>query len=251
VVERPNGQQVRRYDLASGQWDVWHRADIINEPRWLSTDRLLVSSADIEGKHWVMIAGSPTAMAPPDTVLVGEDYTGLSPFSNSRAGDIIATIWDENRTVRIRFSEGAATVEPLVGDGVFGTLSKDDRWLAFQPPGPAVVLVSPYPSLDRREQIARDVSEPQWLSPTELVFWEQGGTFFRATIDPTTGRLVGSPVVWHQDSRFSDTPGHSFTLTADGDLVYVQEPQQRPAAYLRVIPNWVEHMKRAVDEANR
>ena len=41
-------------------------------------------------------------------------------------------------------------------------------------------------------------------------------------------------------SRFSDTPGHSFTLTADGDLVYVQEPEQRPAAYLRVIPNWVE-----------
>ncbi len=251
VVERPNGQELRRYDLSSGQWDVWHRAGHINEPRWLSSDRLLASSADIEGKQWIMIAGSPTAMAPPDTLLVGEGYTGPEPFSASRSGDIIATDWVENRIVRVRLSDEPVTVEPLVDDGVFGVLSKDERWLTFVTPGAAVVLVSPYPSLDRREQIARDVSEPQWLSPTELVFWEQGGTFYRATIDPASGRLVGSPTVWHQDSRFSDTPGHSFTLTADGDLVYVQEPEQRPAAYLRVIPNWVEHMKRVVDEANR
>jgi hypothetical protein len=34
-------------------------------------------------------------------------------------------------------------------------------------------------------------------------------------------------------------------------VVYVQGAPDVPVRYLRVVPNWVEHMKRAVDEASR
>ncbi len=34
-------------------------------------------------------------------------------------------------------------------------------------------------------------------------------------------------------------------------MVYVQAPEQKAVTYLRVIPGWVEQMKRAVDKANR
>ncbi len=53
------------------------------------------------------------------------------------------------------------------------------------------------------------------------------------------------------DPRWVDTPGQSFTITPNGGIVYVQGPEQKPATFLRVIPNWVDQMKRAVDEANR
>jgi len=250
VVQRPNNEELRRYDLSSGQWEVWHRAGTIKEPRWLSMDRLLVTSADVEGRQWIMIAGSPPATGAPDTLLTGGGFSGWSPFTSTRSGDLIANNWGTQRQlVRISFSGGAPTVDSLLDDAFFATLSPDERWLAYHIGG--AILVSPYPSLEKRETIVRDGSEPQWLSATELVYWVQGGVFYRASINPATGGLAGSPTVWYQDSRFSDTPGHSFTLTADGALVYVQEPEQPPAAYLRVIPDWVEQMKRAVDEANR
>ena len=69
-------------------------------------------------------------------------------------------------------------------------------------------------------------------------------------IDPIRGP-VGESSVLHEDPRFSDTPGESYTITGDGDLVYVQGPPAHTSTYLRVIPNWVEQMKRRVDEANR
>ena len=45
--------------------------------------------------------------------------------------------------------------------------------------------------------------------------------------------------------------GQSFTITPDGRVLYVQGAADKSARYLRVIPNWVEQMKAAVEEANR
>ena len=36
--------------------------------------------------------------------------------------------------------------------------------------------------------------------------------------------------------------------TTDGRVVYLQGAPDVPVRYLRVIPNWVKRMKRAVDE---
>ena len=34
-------------------------------------------------------------------------------------------------------------------------------------------------------------------------------------------------------------------------VIYLRGAPERPASYLRVVPHWVDRMKRAVDEANR
>lgn len=36
-----------------------------------------------------------------------------------------------------------------------------------------------------------------------------------------------------------------------GGVIYLRGAVGRPASYLRVVPHWVDRMKRAVDEANR
>jgi hypothetical protein len=42
-----------------------------------------------------------------------------------------------------------------------------------------------------------------------------------------------------------------FVLTPDGRVVYEQGGEIAPIRYLRVVPNWVAQMKRAVDAAGQ
>ena len=59
------------------------------------------------------------------------------------------------------------------------------------------------------------------------------------------------PRLWFSDPRFTDLEQQAYAVTPDGGLIYMQTPPEQVAPYLRVVPNWVEQMKRAVDEANR
>ena len=53
------------------------------------------------------------------------------------------------------------------------------------------------------------------------------------------------------DPRFVDTPGWSHSVMPGGDAVYLQATAENLGYYVRVIPNWVTTMKRAVDAANK
>jgi hypothetical protein len=90
----------------------------------------------------------------------------------------------------------------------------------------------------------------QWLSPSELVLWTGSG-FARATIDPAADPPLTNRRPWIETHRMIGTAGQSYSLTPDGRLLYVQGAEPTPVTYLRVVPDWVARMKRAVDEANR
>ena len=47
------------------------------------------------------------------------------------------------------------------------------------------------------------------------------------------------------------TNGFSSQLSVDGRVIYLQADIEAPVRLLRVVPNWVAKMKRAVDEANK
>ena len=51
--------------------------------------------------------------------------------------------------------------------------------------------------------------------------------------------------------EFGQTPGWSWAVGRDGDLIYLQTPAERTEHYFRVVPGWVKEMERAVNEANR
>jgi len=56
---------------------------------------------------------------------------------------------------------------------------------------------------------------------------------------------------WLALPDFVPAQGPAYTLTHDGKVLYLRGAPERPVSYLRVIPDWVSRMKRAVDEANR
>ena len=60
-----------------------------------------------------------------------------------------------------------------------------------------------------------------------------------------------SPDGWFDGPRFVGIAAGGFGLTPDGRVVYKEGAEITPARYLRVVPNWVAQMKRAVDEANK
>lgn len=62
---------------------------------------------------------------------------------------------------------------------------------------------------------------------------------------------VGKPELLAADPRWADTPGWSHAIMPGGDLVYMQTPAENLGYYVRVVPDWVKAMKRAVDAANQ
>jgi len=200
---------------------------------------------------WTILSGEPSAASDPDTLFTGSGQFGYELFSCSDAEQIIGGRYgSQQHIVKIDISGSVPTLDTIVPSGNFGVLSPDGRRLAYGS-GIRDIVVAPYPEMDRLIQVAQYRYEPRWLNSRELVFWGEGGTFYRTTLGEGPNMHPNTPILWHSDARFSDTPGSSYKVTRSGGLVYVQEPEQKPAAYLRVIPNWVEQMKRAVDEANK
>jgi serine/threonine-protein kinase len=253
VVEAVGGQELRVYDLERRLWDVWISAEFINEPCWVrGSERIIFGTTDRVNERWAVLVGSPTSTAYPDTLFIGSGLFGYDIRSCTDPARITASSYGSaQHIVTIDISGSAPTLDTIVADGNFGTLSPDGERLAYEPVGLSGIAVAPFPELDREIPVARHRSEPLWLSSSELVFWGEGGRFYRLSLGTASDMRIGSDVLWHTDPRFSDTPGGSYKITATGGLVYVQEPEKKPATYLRVIPNWVEQMKHAVDEANR
>ena len=150
-------------------------------------------------------------------------------------------------------------VDSLRLNSYFVSISPDRAWIAYQNQGARGIVLQPFPSLDRRYQVDPQGGEPLWRSATELVYFttstggntSQRQSFSRVTIDPSSSSPVGKPQVLFTDPRFADTPGWSHAITTGGDIIYLQTPAENLGYYVRVVPGWVQQMKRAVDAANR
>lgn len=91
--------------------------------------------------------------------------------------------------------------------------------------------------------------------PIRLIFFDpdpvdDGTPIFGVTFDAGTEPPFGEPEVLLRDARRADTPGWSVAVTSDDQVIYLQTSERIDVSYLRVVPGWVDEMKRAVDEAN-
>ena len=248
VVLTPRGQELRIYDLRDGQRTDWLRAEVIRHALWSPDgERIIIGIRD--STRWSILLGPPGAERL-DTVLTavtgGAQY---DPMSYDADGFVVAQ--DLASFTAVRFDP---TVRPVRLDTIdtgtrFPTISPDGRHIARTDEGGRIFVTS-YPGRGRQWQVTADGSEPLWMSPAELLF-RSGVAWYLARLDPATGEPRGVPALWARDPRFSDTPGWSNRPSRDGGIIYVQGPEEVSSTYLRVIPNWVETMKRAVDAANR
>jgi eukaryotic-like serine/threonine-protein kinase len=248
VVQGSGANDLRIYDLRTGQFTVWQRAEIIRHPLWSPDGQSVLFAARV-GDEWFLLRGSPGSGAAPDTVVrfpPGAPTFDAIGYPNDTTA--ILQDWTGSVVVRVDPQATVATMDTVLAGGRFPSVSTNGRLIVYQATEANRLVVTTFPDPGRRWQIASQGVEPLWISPS-AVLYRQSSSWYTVTVNPATGEPTGAPVLWATDPRFSDTSGWSNMLTHDGGIIYVQGPEQVSPGHLRVIPNWVSRMKRAVDAA--
>ena len=248
VVQGPSSHELRIYDARSGASQVWLQARDIGHPLWnASGDRLLVDIV-VDSIRDALLMGSPDMPTPPETLIVSDSAgSAMGWVSNGR---IIGNSFRKGFVWTMDVNQRPSRREFLVPDAVFPDVSPDGRLLSFLRVSTNETIVTNWPARNRVLRL-NSGAEAQWVTPRTLRSRGNPGDWYEQDIDPERVEAVGRPRRIYVDRRFSDTPGWSQRVMADGSMIYVQGPARTSATYFRVVPNWVEQMKRAVDAANR
>ena len=248
VVQGNSLNELRIYDLRTGQHTVWQRAEIIRHPMW-SPDGQSILYSERANNKWSLVRGVPGSGTPPDTLArFAASSMTFDPLGYLNDSTAIAQEWLGALVVRFDPRDAAPTMDTVLTAARFPSVSATGQLIAYQSLEGSRVMVTTFPNPGRRWQIASQGVEPIMLSPSTVLF-RQGAAWYSATVNPATGEPTGAPVIWATDPRFSDTSGWSNVPTHDGGIIYVQGPEQVSPGYFRVIPNWVASMKAAVDKA--
>jgi hypothetical protein len=250
AVLATDGQELRIYDLRGGQQQSWLRADYIRHPLWSPAgDRLVVSVRD--SNHWAVLSGLLASSRLSDTLYASDSAAAtVDAVDFHSPGDLLLQSWEHSSVSHLDPRDPAEEPREVVReDARFGSVSPDGKYLAYQTVEGNKIMVTTYPVVGRRWQVASEGAEPLWLS-SNVVLYRSGISWFQVRIDPATGEPAGPGTLWARDPRFSDTSGWSNRPSHDGGIIYVQGPAETSVGYLRIIPHWVEQMKAAVDAAN-
>lgn len=241
VVDGLEGMELRIYDLSTGEHLLLARAPEIRQPVWSPNgDRVLFTAGDS------LFVGDPHGSADPELLAATRD--GFEALTWSSENRVTGGAWNTHQSVALDPTSRPVTWDTLASDASFPSASPDGRWLVYNDPALNTIWLAPLPPNGRRYQVAPG-SEPLWLSNHEIVFGTSAGVV-RATIDASSGAPAFARHAWVQLPDFVDTAGQSTQLTPDGRLLYVRTVRAQPKRFLRVVPDWVRQMKRAVDEAN-
>jgi serine/threonine-protein kinase len=164
---------------------------------------------------------------------------------------------------------GETESRPLVGTPYLefnGTLSPDDRWVAYssEESGRRQVYVRPFPDLDGKWQISADGGDlPVWDPDGDELFYVSGsnlgglfgggGTMMRVPFSATDRTFSpGVPeVLFEGDYVFTGGTGRVYDISADGQQFLVQKAPgagagQDAGARIVIVENWFEELKRLV-----
>ena len=249
-VQGTESNELRIYDLQNGQHFTWLRGGTIRHPLWSVTgDQLLFAVRD--STRWAILRGAPNSGGRPDTLVsAAYDSYSLDPTDYYSDHLALAQSWGGGFVTRFDPSMVHPTFDTVLTGSRFASVSPNQKLILYQTLEGNQIIVTGFPVLGRRWQLASEGVEPVWLSATEVLY-RLGISWYLVRINPMTGEPLGPPVFWGRDPRFSDTSGWSNRPSRDGGIIYVQGPAENSSAYLRVIPDWVDQMKLAVDAGNR
>jgi len=245
-VQGTESNELRIYDLQNGQHFTWLRGGMIRHPLWSVTgDQLLFAVRD--STRWAILRGAPNSGGRPDTLVsAAYDSYSLDPTDYYSDHLALAQSWGGGFVTRFDPSVLHPTFDTVLTGSRFASVSPNQKLILYQTLEGNQIIVTGFPVLGRRWQLASEGVEPVWLSATEVLY-RLGISWYLVRINPMTGEPLGPPVFWGRDPRFSDTSGWSNRPSRDGGIIYVQGPAENSSAYLRVIPDWGPQMRAAVD----
>ncbi len=248
VVRGLEGMELRIYDLSSGQSRTWIRRPTLGHPVWSPAgDQLLFRDTDS------LFLGSPDRSDAPEFLL--QIPGGFEPTRWMSDNRVFGLGGRPNAALTLRMDRRPVTTDSLLSDNGFPWPSADGRWIAYTNNAWTEAWIEPLPRDGRRFQAgAGNLEDIQWLSPFELGVPVTDGPrtrIDRVTVDPAANPPIRNRGRWADAPEYRDTNGPSFAVAPGGGVIYLRGAADRPASYLRVVPHWVDRMKRAVDAANR
>ncbi|MES3035676.1 MAG: protein kinase [Gemmatimonadota bacterium] len=249
TVDVLDGQELRVYDLQTGTFDVLVSADDIRQPIWSPTgDRLLYALTRQDGAQDVYVRTLNSTAVP-------QPLFGAAAFEPSawlRDGRVFGTDFMSTSLYSVTIEQRPITIDTVMRGVTFAEPSPDGKWIAYMQNDYSSLSLERLPPDGNRYRVFGGADDPHWLSPTELVFrTSEGQRFERTTIAASAENPVGPVRRWLDSARVLGTNGFSSQLSVDGRVIYLQADLEVPVRSLRVVPNWVARMKRAVDEANK
>jgi hypothetical protein len=261
VIQGVQFQELWLYDVRTGTHETLEQALYVSSASWSPDGRRLVYRKydfdDPDAESLVLRrVDSPEA---PRVLFTSKTPIGMVPSSYLSDNFLLVGVgMNGGADMIIDPSTEPARMDTLSLRTNFVSISPDRKWIAYTKIGATGVSIQPWPAMDRKYTVDMMGREPLWHGSNELVYFSYVGdkgapsqTFTRVRMNGPADAPVGTRDVLFTDPRFVDTPGWSHAVMPGGDAVYLQATAENLGYYVRVIPNWVAAMKRAVDEANR
>jgi serine/threonine-protein kinase len=248
VVQGRDGQELRVYDLAEGRSQPWLTAPLIDHALWSPRGDRIAVRLEYEDSS-ALVIGSPDAGTSPATLVRGSRVNPAPNPMSWRSDTLLVARIDGGVVVTLDPRLAAPRLDTVLRGAGFADLSPDGRFVVFNRAGRNELVISRFPTQNSPSQSTEGI-EAQWVSMNTVRFRGAQGWWYEITVDSASGRVRGAPRPYFFDPRFADTPGWSHRAVSNGGMIYVQAPARSSATYLRVVPNWVEKMKRAVDSTD-
>jgi len=252
VVEGIRDQELRLYDLQTGDFEVLDQARFLSTPFWASGGAELIYQRQERDTAEVLARRLNSSERP--RVLL--DLPGATLVQYVDSSLMLLTVGQGEDVLAVDASVHPARVDTLITDPTyFVRVSPDRRWLVWRDQADRGYLAR-WPSLNPRWTISTGQPfEPYWLPDGSLLLHDPPnpdvGHTYTMAIHPGADPPNGPLELRFGDPRMGETPGWSNAITSAGAVVYPLMPAQLYVHYVRVVPHWVERMERAVDEANK
>ena len=249
TVDVLDGQELRVYDLRTGKFDVVVTAEDIRQPVWSPAgDRLLYALTRPDGGQNVYVRTLNSTAVPQS--LFGAN--GFEPSAWLPDGRVFGADFISSSLFSVTIEQRPIRIDTVMRGATFAEPSPDGKWIAYLQDDYRSLWLERLPPDGKRYRVFGGADDPHWLSSSELVFrTSEGQRFERTTIAASAENPVGPVRRWLDAPRVLGTNGFSSQLSVDGRVIYLQADIEAPVRSLRVVPNWVAKMKRAVDEANK
>jgi hypothetical protein len=173
------------------------------------------------------------------------DGTGLLYLQDRGPGHSADLLWLTLASGDIRDVVSTSAVE------FAGTLSPDDRWLAYtsDESGRAEVYVQAFPGPGGRWQVSERGGYPTWSADGNELYYLDGRVAYAVPVQHAPSFALGTPrKLFEQAFRVESETNTNYAVAPDGRFLVVRDTaEESMAQHVNVVLNWAEELRRATE----